>query len=162
MLTSRSKTLRWTLAVALLTASLYCLLAVLQAGSIYTGQRAAFNLNFWGSLGLTFLAVSYITIPRQGFARPSFWNQWLALFVWACTAVAAIWQLVEFAFANLACQTAGQAYDALTQQCHVSDVGAASLFQSQGLFVVALAIAAGLLWRSLVRRRTSAMNTSAA
>jgi hypothetical protein len=45
------KKLAFGLASALMIlAALYCALAILQAGSIFTGERASFNLAFWGIL----------------------------------------------------------------------------------------------------------------
>lgn len=40
----------WWAAALLLIAGLYSAMGVLQAGSIYLGERALHNLRFWGSL----------------------------------------------------------------------------------------------------------------
>ena len=48
----------WLLAGTLLLFALYCAMAILQAGSIYGGERALSNLRFWGVLSLSSLAGS--------------------------------------------------------------------------------------------------------
>lgn len=40
----------WWAAIAMLIVGLYCAIGVLQAGSIYVGERALQNLRFWGSI----------------------------------------------------------------------------------------------------------------
>ena len=41
----------------------YCALAILQAGSLYTGEKALFNLRFWGG----FMVVGLIAAALFGF-----------------------------------------------------------------------------------------------
>lgn len=51
----RRKILLWLACGALTLLTLYCLLAIVQAGSIYKTERAQFNLRFRGALGLASL-----------------------------------------------------------------------------------------------------------
>ncbi|WP_157670988.1 hypothetical protein [Chitinibacter sp. GC72] len=44
------KVILWMLSCGATLFSLFCLLALLQAGSIYSAERALFNLKFWGAL----------------------------------------------------------------------------------------------------------------
>lgn len=39
----------WLASALMFLFACYCALAILQAGSIYTGDRAQFNLYYWGS-----------------------------------------------------------------------------------------------------------------
>ncbi len=48
----------WIIAALTLSVGLYAVLALLQAGSIYDGQRAFVNLRFWGSVAALSLIVS--------------------------------------------------------------------------------------------------------
>ena len=44
-----SAILLWGIVTLMLLGSAYCALCILQAGSIYTGERALFNLRYWGA-----------------------------------------------------------------------------------------------------------------
>lgn len=56
----------WLACGALMLFALYCLLALIQAGSLYTGERAQANVRFWGPLAITSAAGA---IACAGFAR---------------------------------------------------------------------------------------------
>ncbi len=47
------RTLTWLALAASVAGALYCVLGLLQAGSIYTGARAEQNLIVWGGLLVT-------------------------------------------------------------------------------------------------------------
>jgi hypothetical protein len=134
----------------------------MQAGSIYEADRAIYNLNFWGCLGLTASTATYLAIPRPEIQSPNAWNLWLAPFVWACLGVAATWTLVELVFSTAACQTTEHVYDAALQECRAQGTATAPFARTHSLSVLALTIAAGLLWRSLIRRRRVAAKHGAA
>jgi coproporphyrinogen III oxidase-like Fe-S oxidoreductase len=51
----------WCGAALLLLVCLYCVLCLLQAGSIHTGERAARNLRFWGTGALLSLGASAVS-----------------------------------------------------------------------------------------------------
>jgi hypothetical protein len=65
----------WCVAALMLIVSLYSATGVLQAGSIYVGERALQNLRFWGSITVFSFIVSVLfglyairskkTTPRQ-------------------------------------------------------------------------------------------------
>lgn len=46
----------WIIIISLPAAALYCLAAIVQAGSLYTGERAERNLEIWGALFLLCIA----------------------------------------------------------------------------------------------------------
>jgi hypothetical protein len=50
----------WLAAMALLIVALYSAMGVLQAGSIYVGERALQNLRFWGSITILSLIGSLV------------------------------------------------------------------------------------------------------
>jgi hypothetical protein len=52
----------WCGAVLMLVVAIYSMMAILQAGSIYEGERALRNLRFWGSITLSSLLASAILI----------------------------------------------------------------------------------------------------
>lgn len=52
----------WCGAVFMLVVAIYSLLGILQAGSIYEGERALRNFRFWGSITLLSLFASAILI----------------------------------------------------------------------------------------------------
>ena len=51
----------WCLAALMLLVSLYAAMGVLQAGSIYEGERALRNFRFWGSITLMSLLMSIVS-----------------------------------------------------------------------------------------------------
>ena len=53
----------WAASALMALVVCYCSLAILQAGSLYTDERAMFNLRFWG----TFLVTSLIAAFLFGF-----------------------------------------------------------------------------------------------
>ena len=52
----------WCAALVLLIVTLYSAMGVLQAGSIYPGERALQNLCFWGSITVISLIGSVLSI----------------------------------------------------------------------------------------------------
>jgi len=50
----------WSAAAALLMVALYSAMGVLQAGSIYVGERALHNFRFWGSITVSSLVGSIV------------------------------------------------------------------------------------------------------
>jgi hypothetical protein len=51
------KILLWTTIIASLSLSLFCSLGVLQAASLFTGERALNNLKIWGGLSMLFFGI---------------------------------------------------------------------------------------------------------
>ena len=63
----------WVVSALMVFVVAYCALAIVQAGSIYTGERALFNLRFWGAIMGASLIVAVlfgILAARVGKSRP--------------------------------------------------------------------------------------------
>jgi len=54
------RTLFWVASALMVIGALYCGLGILQAESLYTGERAVANLRLWGSLMLAALIIAVI------------------------------------------------------------------------------------------------------
>ena len=60
MTRNTKKLCSWGIAVSMLLLSLYAVMGILQAGSIFVGERAARNLRFWGLIATFSLVGSII------------------------------------------------------------------------------------------------------
>ncbi|MCA1855116.1 hypothetical protein LE190_04110 [Massilia oculi] len=60
MSTRLERRLFWCAAAAMLALCLYAALGLLQAGSVYAGERARHNLRFWGVISLASLVGSVL------------------------------------------------------------------------------------------------------
>ena len=60
MSATAKKVCLWLASALLLLVACYCALAILQAGSLYVGGRAMFNLRFWGAFFVVSLFASVV------------------------------------------------------------------------------------------------------
>ncbi|MES2047070.1 MAG: hypothetical protein V4447_01620 [Pseudomonadota bacterium] len=52
----------WVIAGFSPLAAFYCLAAIIQAGSLFTGERAQRNLEFWGALFVIFVVAFLVSV----------------------------------------------------------------------------------------------------
>lgn len=122
--------------------SMYWFMGVLQAGSLYSGERALSNGNLWASLSLVFgfgavhlfCAARPATNPVSSRAAQFFTVFWAAVFV------AAGWQVVSHLFAVDRCIDQGASFEYVRGKCDLENSHKViSLLKTHGfLLMVAL------------------------
>ena len=127
-------------------ASVYSLMGVLQAMSLFTGERALRNGNLWGSLCLlgAVLAIHLFLIARS---KPPARSQRKAVVFavgWLAVAALALWPVLSHLVAVDRCLDSGASFNYVRGSCDTSSTHESlSLVATHGflLFTVALAIA---------------------
>jgi hypothetical protein len=126
-------------------ASMYWFMGVLQAGSLYSGERALSNGNLWASLSLVcgfgavhlFWAARPATNPVSSRAA-----QFLTVF-WAAVFLAAGWQVVSHLLAVDRCIDQGASFDYVRGKCDLeSSHSVISLVKTHGFLLVVAVLAA--------------------
>jgi hypothetical protein len=146
---TRAKSIRiWAFRLAgtfCVLASVYFFIGVLQAASLYTGERALFNANLWASLSLLF-GIGATHLFRS--ARPSATRvspgvaRFLTVF-WAAIFLAAAWQVVSHLLAVDRCVDQGASFDYLRGECDLgSSHSVISLGKTHGFLLVTVVLAA--------------------
>ncbi|WP_349280901.1 hypothetical protein [Polaromonas hydrogenivorans] len=125
--------------------SVYCFMGVLQAASLFTGERALFNGNLWASLSLLFgvCAIHLFSAARPSTCRGSQRvTKFLALF-WAAISLAAAWQVVAHLLAVDRCLDQGASFDYVRGECDLANPhNVISLGKTHGFLLVAALLAA--------------------
>jgi hypothetical protein len=126
-------------------ASVYCFMGVLQAASIFTGERALFNGNLWASLSLLF---GFGAVHLFGSARSTANRvsprvaRFLTVF-WAAIFLAAAWQIVSHLLAVDRCLDQGGSFDYVRGGCDlVSSHGVISISKTHGFLLLTAALSA--------------------
>lgn len=126
-------------------ASVYCFLGVLQAASLFTGERALFNGNLWASLSLL---VGFGAVHLFNSARPTANRaspriaRFLSVF-WAAISLAAAWQVVSHLLAVDRCLDQGASFDYVRGECDLeSSHSVISLGKTHGFLLVTAVLAA--------------------
>ena len=138
----------WTFRLAgafCVLASVYCFGGVVQAASLFTGERALANGNLWASLSLLFgFATAHLFCSARQTAtrfRPSV-NRFLTAF-WAAIFLAAAWPVLSHLLAVDRCLDQGASFDYLRGECDLaSSQSAISLAKTHGFLLVTAALAA--------------------
>src|SRR5574341_269061 len=101
-------------------AALYALMGVLQALSLFTGERALRNVNLWGSLFLVGLSVSVVLIAKATRIRFGLVARRVAGVLSAAVAVWALWVLVGHELAVDRCLDGGGSFNYVQGVCDAS------------------------------------------
>ena len=120
-------------------------MGVLQAASLFTGGRALYNGNLWGSLSLIFAFCAAHMFAANGRGMSQF-RPGTAKFIailWASIAAWATWQVLAHMLAVDCCLDNGASFDYLLGQCDIKySYEAFSIWKTHGfLIVVAFATA---------------------
>lgn len=165
-MTSTPKARKWYFRVAgtfFVLASIYAFLGVLQAASLFTGGRALYNGNLWGSLSLVFafFAVHMFAANGRGMSR---FHPGAAKFIailWAAIAAWAIWQVLAHILAVDRCLDNGGSFDYVLGQCDSKySHEAFSIWKTHG-FLIVVAVVTAIHSVAALRRaytKTSASN----
>ena len=96
-------------------------MGVLQAASIFTGGRALYNGNLWGSLSLVFAfcAANMFAVNGLGLSqfRPN--TAKFIAFLWAAIAALTTWQVLAHILAVDRCLDDGASFDYVLGQCDI-------------------------------------------
>jgi hypothetical protein len=101
-------------------AALYALMGVLQALSLFTGERALRNVNLWGSLFLVSLSVSVFLLAKAAQVHLGFVARKLAGFMSVAIAVWALWVLAAHELAVDGCLDGGGSFNYVQGVCDAS------------------------------------------
>jgi hypothetical protein len=126
-------------------ASAYCFMGILQAASLFTGERALFNGNLWASLSLLFGfgAAHLISAARLTSDRYSPCIARILTLFWAVISLVAAWQVVSHLLAIDRCLDQGGSFDYVRGECDLeSSHNTISLFKTHGFLLVTTVLAA--------------------
>lgn len=126
-------------------ASVYCFMGVLQAASLFTGERALFNGNLWASLSLLFGfgAAHLFSVARPTANRVSPRVARFLTVFWAAISLAAAWQVVSHLLAVDRCLDQGASFDYVRGECDLErSRSVISLGKTHGFLLVAAVLAA--------------------
>jgi len=126
-------------------ASVYCFMGVLQAASLFTGERALFNGNLWASLSLLsgFGAAHLFSAVRPTVNRLSPRVARFLTAFWAAISLVAAWQVVSYLLAVDRCLDQGGSFDYVRGECDLENSHSAiSLGKTHGFLLVAAVLAA--------------------
>lgn len=142
--------------------SIYGLLGVLQAGSLFVGERALLNANVWGSVFLVGLVLAVLCFLFAYASRPGpkvqcpWWFNFLLGFVFLMLGATLCWPIFRDFFAIDRCQDLGGSFDYVMSQCdQLIAHKYIPLLERQGFFVVSslLFVVFGVYEVSLARRQ---------
>ncbi len=150
-----SRTLLFSvLGVTFLLSSLYAVMGVLQAASLFTGPRAFSNANFWGSVWLVALVFSVLCFWQVCGGTPKFlvFPAWLKVVVGICLVVLALWFLSPVIADLLAidrCLDNGGSFNHVESVCDLTvSHPHMSTFERQGFRLVTFVVL--LIWGALL------------
>jgi hypothetical protein len=135
-------------------ASLYCVLGVLQALSLFRGDRALWNLNLWASLALVAGVVAWQLAPKV--AQPSQPSKLQVAIAWLQLGLALyfVWQVVSHLASVDACLDHGGSFDYLAGECSMLEsLPFVPLHRTHGFPMVATCVFGFLAARSHLRLR---------
>jgi hypothetical protein len=140
-------------------ASIYALLGVLQAASLFTGGRALYNGNLWGSLSLIFAFFAAHMFAANGRSMSRFHPgaaKFIA-FLWAVIAAWATWQVLTHILSVDHCVDNGGSFDYVLGQCDSKySHEAFSIWKTHGFLIVVAIVTATYSVAALRRAYTKA------
>lgn len=139
-------------------AAIYALLGVVQAGSLFIGERALRNGSLWGSLSIAFAVTSALFFARMGAPRatPSQAHAMVAVIVWAAVAMFALWPVVTHLLVVDHCLDQGGSFDYLRNLCDSTESHQSfSLLVTHGFLLTCAGLASMLTVRSFWRGRAT-------
>jgi hypothetical protein len=161
--TSTAKAKKWFFRITgtfFVLASIYAFMGVLQAASLFTGGRALYNGNLWGSLSLLFVfcAAHLFAANGRGMSQLRSGTAKLIAILWAAIAAWATWQVLAHILAVDRCLDDGASFDYVLGQCDMKySHEVISLWKTHG-FLMVVAIVTAL--HSVVALRTAYKKTS--
>ncbi len=147
---------RW-LGVALFSlASIYAVLGVLQALSLFQGERALWNLNLWASLALVAGVLAWQVAPKaeppSPLSTPGRVMPWLQ----GGLALYFAWQVLRHLAAVDACLDHGGSFDYLAGACNMQEsLPYVPLHKTHGFPIVAAFVLGFLAVRGYLRLRNA-------
>jgi hypothetical protein len=113
--------IRWLGVTLFALASIYAVLGVLQALSLYQGERALWNVNLWASLALVAGVMAWQVAPKA--ALTSRMSTWRRVIPWlqAGLALYFAWQVLRHLVAVDACLDHGGSFDYLAGVCNMQE-----------------------------------------
>lgn len=143
-------------------ASIYAFMGVLQAASLFTGGRALYNGNLWGSLSLVFAFCAAHMFAANGRGMSQFRSgtaKFIAI-LWASIAAWATWPVLVHILAVDRCLDDGGSFDYVLGQCdlnHSQEVF--SIWKTHG-FLIVVAFVTALHSVAALRRANKNTSTS--
>lgn len=136
-------------------------MGVVMAASLFTGGRALYNGNWWGSLSLVFAFVAVHLFAANGRGMSRFHRRtkiFIAVF-WAVIAAWAMWQVLAHILAVDRCLDHGASFDYVLGQCDSKYAHAVfSPWKTHGFLIVAAVVTA--LQSALALRRAHAKTSA--
>lgn len=160
-----TKARKWFFRIAgtfFVLACIYALMGVLQAASLFTGGRALYNGNLWGSLSLIFAFCAAHLFAANGRGMSQFRPgtvQFIAI-LWAAVAAWATWQVLAHSLAADRCLDDGGSFDYVLGQCDLKySHEAFSIWKTHG-FLIVVAVVTALHSVAALRRAYTQTSTS--
>jgi len=147
-----SRPLRWLAVAALLLLSVYCALGVLQALSLFQGERALWNVNLWSSGALVALVLAcLLALPSGALPERSIISLAAPWVLFGLAAVAA-WLVASHLLAVDQCLDRGGSFNYLSATCsNGSSLPFLPIYRTHGFPLVAAGVFFLLGLRSLAK-----------
>lgn len=164
-MTSTTKARKWFFRIAgtfFVLACIYAFMGVLQAASLFTGGRALYNGNLWGSLSLifAFCAAHLFAANGRGMSQSRPGTAKFIAILWAFIAAWATWQVLAHILAVDRCLDNGASFDYVLGQCDIKySHEAFSIWKTHG-FLIVVAVVTALHSVAALRRAYTKTSTS--
>jgi hypothetical protein len=146
--TSTTKARKWFFRIAgtiFVLACIYAFMGVLQAASLFTGGRALYNGNLWGSLTLVFAfcAAHMFAVNGRGMSQFRPGTVKIIAILWASIAAWATWQVLAHTLAVDRCLDDGASFDYVLGQCDINcSQEVFSIWKTHGFLIVVAVVTA--------------------
>lgn len=152
----RPRALRWLSAIVFGLASLYSVLGVLPALSLFRGERALWNVNLWASLALVEGVVAWQFAPKSAQSSQPSGLQRVMPWLQVALAVYFVSQVVSHLASVDACLDHGGSFDYLAGVCNTQEsFPFVPLHRTHGFPIVAACVFGFLAIRSHLRLRNA-------